>query len=398
MQPRSLRLLSLLALTVAAFLVFAQAAFAAGPPVRKIVRFRAGFVNAPARDALAKHGGRTIKELRLVGGASVYLPSGAAAQQLAKDPNVLSIEDDIVVKALKRPARGGGGTQPAQQLPWGVNRIDADLVWPLTTADPIKVGIIDTGIDSTHPDLVANIKGGVSEVSYTTSWNDDNGHGTHVAGITAAANNTIGVVGAAPNADLYAIKVLNRNGSGYLSDIISGLDWAVANGMQVVNMSLGTSTYSSSLDLACRRTAAAGVVEVAAAGNDGPYANSVDYPGACSGVIAVGATDSNNNIASFSSRGPQVAVSAPGVSIYSTYKGGGYSTLSGTSMASPHVTGSVALMLTQAPGAYDANADGFWQPAEVKSKLQATARDLGAAGFDNNFGAGLVRANLAVQP
>ncbi len=384
------RALTVLVLVAILLLALATPAFAVGAPVRKIVVFRSGFLNDQALAALTKHGGTLIKPLPLVDGAAVYLPSEASAKALGLDVSVARVEDDIVLTALAKPTKPAP-SQPAEILPWGINRIGAPLVWPTTTADPIKVGIVDTGIDITHPDLAANVKGGRSFVGYTTSYQDDNGHGTHVAGIVASIDNTIGVIGVAPQADLYAIKVLDRRGSGYLSDIISGLDWAASNGIQVVNMSLGTNTYSALFDQAVARTSAAGVVQVAAAGNDGPGA--VDYPGAFPSVIAVGATDSNNVIASWSSRGPQVAVAAPGVSIYSTYKGGGYQTLSGTSMASPHVAGTVALMLTQP----DPDLNG-WEPTEVKSKLQATALDLGTAGFDTAYGSGLVRANLAVAP
>jgi subtilisin len=378
-----------------ALLALAQPAF--GSPLRKIVVFKPGFYSDRAAASLTRHGATVGKKLALVGGAAIFVPDQATADAIAADPAVAFVEDDARVRALARPNRGGGGGTPPQQTPWGITRIGAPSVWATTNSgDPIKVGIVDTGIQTNHPDLQANIKGGVTFVSGTTTYNDDNGHGTHVAGIVAALNNTQGVVGVAPLADLYGIKVLDRNGSGYVSSIIQGLDWAVANKMQVINMSLGSSSYSASFDLACQRVAAAGIVDVVAAGNSGPGANTVDYPGKFSSCIAVGATDSNNNIASFSSRGPEVAVSAPGVSVYSTYKGSAYATLSGTSMASPHVTGTVALMLTHAPSAvWDTDHDGVWDPAEVKAKLQSTALDLGTTGFDTSFGWGLVRANLA---
>jgi len=274
----------------------------------------------------------------------------------------------------------------------------ADAVWASYTGDPVKVAVVDTGIDTSHPDLLGNLKGGMSAVSYTSSYNDDNGHGSHVAGTIAAVDNSVGVVGVAPAADLYAVKVLDRRGSGYLSDIVEGLQWSVANGIDVVNMSLGTSAYSLAFDTAVQETIASGVVVVAAAGNSGPGANTVGYPAKFAGVIGVSATDSSNNIASFSSRGAEVDLAAPGVSIYSTYKKKGYATLSGTSMASPHVAGVAALVLTAPIGADDLDADGVWDPSEVELRLERTAQDLGAAGFDTNYGNGLVRADLAVIP
>jgi len=372
----------------------AQASDASG---RKIVVFQTG-LNDAAKDEIVRYaGGVKLKNLDLIGAKAVYLPPKAEAA-LARQAGVLRIDDDVVVEAL---IRGGIAakptpTQPSEVLPWGVDRIDADLVWGTTTGDPIKVAIVDTGIDVKHPDLIDNLKGGVSAVGYTSSYNDDNGHGTHVAGIAAAIDNEIGVIGVGPKIDLYAVKVLNRRGSGYLSDVIEGLDWAVANGMQVVNMSLGTGSNIQSFHDAVIAAKNAGVVVIAAAGNSG---GSVIYPAAYSEAIAVSATDQNNVIASWSSRGPEIDLAAPGVSIYSTYKGTGYATLSGTSMAAPHVAGSAALVLNTPVGEYyDVNLNRKWDPDEVQKKLQDRAVDLGNAGFDNLYGWGLVNAYNAVQP
>lgn len=363
-------------------------------PVRKIVVLDPALREQAVRELLSRHGASQARALPLIDGTVAYLPNTAAARALEHEAGVLSVEDDIVIRALAKPAP----VPAAQTVPWGVLRILAPAAWGVTTGDPVKVGIIDTGIDASHPDLSVNLKGGVSCVVYTSKYADDNGHGTHVAGIVAAVDNGLGVVGVAPQADLYAIKVLDRKGSGYLSDIIRGMDWAVANGMHVVNMSLGTNTYSAAFALAAERVARAGVVQVAAAGNDGPGADTVDYPGAFPHVLAVGATASNDVIASFSSRGAQVAVAAPGVSIHSTYKSGTYATLSGTSMAAPHVTGTVALVLTRSVGTWDADGDGRWDPDELGACLRSTSLDLGLPGSDTAYGAGLVSADKAVAP
>lgn len=361
---------------------------------RAIVVFDTPAVNQAAMSHIQALGGVKVKDLPLVNGAVVYLPSKAAEHAVAALSGVRYVQPDVEVQAYGKPA----AAQPAQVLPWGIDRVNADVVWGTYTADPIKVAVVDTGIDLAHPDLLANVKGGFSAVSYTSSYKDDNGHGTHVAGIVAGADNTIGVVGVAPAADLYAVKVLDRRGSGWVSDIITGLQWAIDNNMQVVNMSLGSSTYSATFDAAIQQVIASGVVVVAAAGNSGPGSNTVGYPAKFAGVIAVSATDSGDTIASFSSRGPEVDIAAPGVSIYSTYKGGKYATLSGTSMASPHVAGVAALVLTSPIGSDDLNGNGTWQPNEVERRLERTAQDLGSSGFDTNYGNGLVRADLAVQP
>ena len=363
------------------------------PMARKIIVFKSGVLNEPAREALlAKFGAVKTKDLTLIDGKAVLLPPKAEAA-LASQTGVLRIDDDVEVFALARPIKiEAVKPQPAEVLPWGVDRIDAEKVWTTTTADPIKVAIVDTGIDVTHPDLKDNLKGGVSTVWYTTSYNDDNGHGTHVAGITAAIDNTIGVIGVGPQIDLYAVKVLDRRGSGYLSDVIEGLDWAIQRGMQVVNMSLGTASNVLSFKEAVQRVNGAGIVQVAAAGNSG---GAVIYPAAYPEVIAVSATDKTDTIASWSSRGPEVDLAAPGVDIYSTYKGSTYKTLGGTSMAAPHVTGAAALVLTQIAKC-DADLNGSCSPTEVQQRLETTAEDLGITGRDNLYGAGLVDAEKAV--
>lgn len=361
---------------------------ASDEPVRKIVVFNNGAVNEAARDNLIKNfGGVKVKDLDLIDGRAVLLPPRSVAA-LENDPQVLRVDDDILVEALGQSVV----IQAAQVLPWGIDRVDADLAWDTTTGDVVKVGVIDTGIELAHPDLSTNIKGGYNAINSRKSANDDNGHGTHVAGIIGALNNTIGVVGVGPAIDLYAIKVLGASGSGYLSDVIEGLDWAVANGLQVVNMSLGSSSNVQSFADAVAAAKAAGLVMVAAAGNSGA---AVSYPAAYPEVIAVSATNSNDVLASFSSRGPEVDLAAPGVSIYSTYKGKTYKTLNGTSMASPHVAGAAALLLS-VPAKCDTDLSGACSPDEVQSRLESTARDLGVAGKDDLYGFGLVDVGAAI--
>ncbi len=369
-------------------------ASAAPASERYIVTFDSADHGAAVKQ-IGKLGGTKVKDLRIVNGAVFKLPSRASAKAVRALAGVNTVELDAIQYAYKgKPVP----PPPAESLPWGVDKIDADLVWPTYLGTSIKVGIIDTGIDITHPDLAANIKGGVSCVDYTTSFNDDNGHGSHVAGTVAAVDNTIGVIGVAPSASLYGIKVLNRSGRGYTSDIIEGMQWAIDNNMDVINMSLGGPTYVEAYETATNAVLDAGVVFVAAAGNEGPEEDTVGYPAKFEGVIAVAATDSADVVASFSSRGPEVDVAAPGVSIFSTTKSGGYATMSGTSMAAPHVTGAVALVL-QSPIAgksWDLDGDGRWDPLDVERRLESTSLDLGTTGFDTAYGWGRIRANLAI--
>ncbi|MBE0475689.1 MAG: S8 family peptidase [Coriobacteriia bacterium] len=395
---------AVLALALAAVVLAAAVPVSAAPSAggsRKIVVFRSGEVEGGALQRIERLGGVRLKSLPMIGAAAVWLPDAAAGRAVGRLAEVERVEDDIVLHALAKPEvkpSKPGKPQPAQTLPWGVDRIEADLAWATSTADPVKLAVVDTGIDPSHPDLVDNLKGGVSTVAYTSKYRDDNGHGSHVAGIAGAVDNGVGVVGVGHAVDLYAVKVLDRNGSGYLSDVIEGLQWSAANGMQVANMSLGTSTYSASFASAVKAAHDAGVVLVAAAGNSGPGADTVSYPARFPEVIAVSATTSSDALASYSSTGPSVELAAPGSSIYSTYKGSTYKTLSGTSMASPHVAGTVALLLDTPVAGHDANGNGRWDLAEVRAKLRAAAEDLGPAGWDAGFGYGLVRADRAVAP
>mgnify|MGYP000642789708 CR=1 FL=1 len=353
---------------------------------RKIVVFDESFVNTPAKEALLQQfGGVIVKHLHLLNGASVYLPP-QAERALGRLSQVVRIDEDIVVTASGKPAKPPSPS-PAEVLPWGVDRIEADLAWTTATGAGVRVGILDTGIDLDHPDLAANVKGGINCISPRKNADDDNGHGTHVAGIVAAVHNTIGVVGVAPEVSLYAVKVLAKNGTGFLSDIIEGLDWCVANGIRVANMSFGSSVGNQSFHDAISRAYNAGVVLVAAAGNEsGP----VSYPAKYPEVIAVSAVgrnaDGSLSFASFSNFGPEIDLAAPGVSVFSTYRNGTYATMSGTSMAAPHVTGVAALVLS---------AKGAMSPAALEGWLKSTAEDLSLP--PEQQGAGLIRADAAVQ-
>ena len=354
-----------------------------------------GFKDKPDIALIKQHGGDIKHEYTIITAVACSLPE-KACDALKKHPKVEYVEPDIEMHTLQ------------QVLPWGVERIGANLVHPYNNGSFVKIAILDTGIDYTHPDLAANYRGGVDYVEDDLDPLDDNGHGTHVAGIIAAVDNDVGVVGVAPEAELYAVKVLDRQGRGGLSDVIAGIDWAVRNNMDVISMSLGTSTYSASLETACSNAYNAGVVLVAAAGNSGdgdPTTDEYSYPAAYESVIAVGATDDTDTAPYWSNSGPYLELAAPGVSIYSTmptyrvtltpFYGLDYGTMSGTSMACPHVTGTVALVLNSPIGDYDLDGDGAWDPVEVRLRLNSTATDLGTAGWDTVYGYGLVNASKA---
>ncbi|BCV22475.1 aerolysin [Moorella sp. Hama-1] len=286
-----------------------------------------------------------MRELPLVHALVARLPEESKVmEELSLNPGIRLIEDDFQVRTVALPA--ARIEQAQQTVPWGVERIDAPKAWQVATGGKVKVAVLDTGLDAGHPDLAANVRGRKNIKFPGWPAGDGSGHGTHVAGTIAALNNNFGVVGVAPQAEIYGVKIFDRLGNGYISDIVAGLDWALQNKMQVVNMSFGTTRPSKTLEEAVSKCVQAGMVLVAAAGNEGKD-NSVMYPARYPGVIAVSAIDQHDNLASFSSRGPEVTVTAPGVDILSTYPGGKYRTMSGTSMACPHATGVAALILAQ---------------------------------------------------
>jgi subtilisin len=227
------------------------------------------------------------------------------------------------------------------------------------------------------------------------SAKDDNGHGTHIAGVIAAVNNDIGVIGTGPKIHLYAVKILDKKGRGWLSDLIEGLDWCIDNEMQVVNMCFGSYYDNQSFHDAIIEAYLAGITLVASAGNNGEYDGFIEYPAKYPETIAVSAVDQYGNFASFSSFGPEIDLIAPGVDIKSTYKKGSYEFMSGTSMSAPHVTGVVALLLKTKVTGYDFDRDKRWDPYEIKVKLKATAEALGLDPVKQ--GAGLVRADFAIH-
>ena len=364
-----------------------------------------GFEGKPDPSIVHAHGGRIKYQYTIINAIAAEMP-GQAINALKNNPKIEYVEIDQEVHVL------------GETLPWGVDRIDAELVWNGTedgcdvtpgsnAGDGIKVAILDTGIDYDHPDLNNNVVGGESFVDYTTDYMDDNGHGTHCAGIVAAEDNDIGVIGVAPEADLYGVKVLDSEGRGYESDVVAGAEWAVDNGMQIISMSLGSDSGLPSLHAALDNAYAAGLLSVAATGNDGNppgKGDNVDYPARYDTVIAVAATNQNDERAKWrggtgSSTGPDVELAAPGDKIYSTLRDNTYGTKSGTSMACPHVAGTAALvMASPIDSAYDFNENGSWDNDEVRQKMDDTAQDLGDAGRDNLYGYGLVDAEAAASP
>lgn len=331
---------------------------------------------------------RVRRVYRLIPAAAAHLDPGAL-QTLLEDPRVDYVEPD----RIGRPTGTGDG-RPVQRTPWGVERVRAPEAWPRTRGEGVAVGVLDTGVDPGHPDL--ELAGGFNAVTGSTDrseWTDDaptcGAHGTRVTGIVGARDDAAGVVGVAPGADVYAVRVFDPEEIGIsgcfllFSDLIAGLQWSVEEGLDVVNMSLSGSNPSFALEDALRATAAAGVLPVASAGNT---AGRVAFPAAYPTVLAVSATTRADTLAGFSSRGPEVEVTAPGVNVVTDRGGGVTARFSGTSASAPHVAGAAALVRALAPGL---------EPAGVRALLRRTARDLGPAGRDDAFGAGLLDAAAA---
>ncbi|MEW6308623.1 MAG: S8 family peptidase [Bacillota bacterium] len=370
------RVISLL-ITAALFIALGMPALGAPAAASNRVAILIGFHGTPDPALVESLGGKVTFAYRYVPAVAATVPE-VILGALRGNAKVAYVEPDGKCYAM------------AQTLPWGVDRIDADLVHATANKGTgVKVAILDTGIALAHEDL--RVWGGANFISTATSYDDDNGHGTHCAGIVAALDNTVGVIGVAPEAELYAVKVLDSAGSGSWSTVAAGIEWAITNKMQIISMSLGGSQGSTTLEAACKKAWDAGILLVAAAGNSGNAGgrnDTVNYPAKYPTVIAVAATDSSDKRPSWSSTGPAVELAAPGVSIPSTYIGNTYKALSGTSMACPHVAGVAALVWRAHPTLTN---------QQVRDKMNATAIDLGVVGRDTWYGFGLVYAPSAVR-
>lgn len=303
-------------------------------------------------------GARGFVYRNTIRGFSAKMPEHAAARMAANNPNIAYYEKDQIAYALVQgKPGGGGGAQPPQQTPWGITRVGGARSGATGAA-----WVIDSGIQQDHPDLNVDTARSANFVSKgKDTVEDGDGHGTHVAGTIAALDNDIGVVGVAPGALVVGVRVLDNRGSGTVSGVIAGVDYAAANFQpgDVANMSLGGGA-STALDQAVENAASQGLIFALAAGNESSDANTksparVNHPN----VWTVSASDSNDGFASFSNFGnPPIECAAPGVGVLSTYIGSDYRTLSGTSMASPHVAGLLLFGTPTLSGTVSGDPDG----------------------------------------
>lgn len=284
-------------------------------------------------------------------------------------------------------------SEAGEVIDWGVKAVNAPAAWAKgITGKGVIVAVLDTGCDPDHRDLKDRIVGGKDFTSSRIGWKDFNRHGTHCAGTVGASGNGWGLKGVAPEYSLLVGKVLSDQGSGSVDGIARAIDWATINKADVISMSLGGPGSDGWIPPALERAEAAGVIVVAAAGNEGPGQNTCGFPGQYKQTIAVAAVDSQDRTAAFSSRCPAVFTAAPGVQIQSTLPGGLFGVMSGTSMATPHVAGLAALWVQAHPEIPKKDRPAAWRKA-----LQASCKDLPPAGRDTATGYGFPDAAKLIE-
>ncbi|HQP50210.1 MAG TPA: S8 family serine peptidase, partial [Spirochaetota bacterium] len=378
---------------------------------RIIVRYRS---SAQGAAAAARHGSRVIRQFSQTGITVQSLKSGESVSsgiaRLRRDPSVLYAEPDYVLEAVSTP------NDPDYNSLWGLTQIHCPEAWDYTSGSrEVIVAVVDTGVDYTHPDLAANIWTNTGEIpdngidddgngyvddihgynffSYNNNPFDDNGHGTHCAGtIGAAGDNGTGVIGVSPSVSIMALKFLSAGGTGYTSDAIKCIAYAVANGARVLSCSWGGGYYSEALFDAIESARSQGVTVVIAAGNNGTNNDAAPfYPASYSSenIISVGASTPGDINAYFSNYGMEsVDVFAPGTGILSTFPGGGYRYLDGTSMAAPHVTGAVAMYLA---------SDSEITPASLRNIVMSSSDKIDAFAGKCVSGGRLNTAKLVIE-
>lgn len=344
---------------------------AANPTER--VEVNVGYSEDSGRQATVEAADEVHREFAF-GALTIELPP-QAIDQLQNRPDIRYVEDNETMEAF-------------QETPSGITRVGAPTAHANTTGSGGSIAIIDTGIDPSHEDLEANLGEGVAFIDCTgsgcaTEWDDDNNHGTHVAGTAGALDNDIGVIGVAPNVMLHAVKVLGSDGTGPFSEVAAGIEWTADQGIDVGTLSLGADQDSNVVEDACQYATEQGTLLVAAAGNSGPCTDCVEFPAAFDDCLAVSATDGNDDVAQFSSTGPEIELAAPGVDVLSTIPGDEYASFSGTSAAVPHVAGGGALLM----------ANGF-SNSEARAQLTETAENIGLENTEQ--GNGLVDIAAAV--
>ncbi len=363
--------------------------------IQKIVQCKGGIAEEVCKEELLNHGVAIVSDMQNTMFFAVCVSTQEALDHVAKLARVEAVEDNpprtlsyLHESNILRNLQFGDPI-----VPYGVDLVKAREFWALYGAKGagIKVCIIDTGLLATHEDVIdADISGSEDEQLVTPWFADRISHGTHVTGTIAARDNSVGIVGVAPEVSIYVARVFNDGGEFLVSDLVSALNACRDAGVNIINMSLGGPIESSAERSVIRSLKNAGILMVGAAGNNAEKGNDLHYPAAYEDVISVGAVNQNLHIATFSSHNTNVDIVAPGVDIVSmgSIFDRSYMQLSGTSMATPHVSAVAALLWSQFPAA---GADA------IRTAMEATARDLGACGADRLFGKGMVDTMAAAS-
>lgn len=281
----------------------------------------------------------------------------------------------------------------SETIDWGLTAFNIPEAWRTTSGKNIKVAVLDTGASLNHPDLIGQIFTAKDFTGSSSGPHDNNGHGTHCAGIVSGNKNDSGIIGVAPECKLLVGKVLNDEGAGSASWISEGIKWAANSGADIISMSFGSSSADKAIMAAIKYAYSKGCYLVAAAGNEGPGENTTNYPANMKECISVAAVDRSNLAAKFSSRG-KVNIAAPGVDVTSCWPPKGYAKLSGTSMATPFVAGVLALVLSAL------KAENIKYKAlvgKITDTFYKTAVDAGKSGIDTTYGWGLIEPNSALR-
>ena len=327
-----------------------------------------GFADIPDVGLILRSGGEVLHVYSIIPAVHASLPV-SAVESLRRNPEITYIQGNGMLE------------ESGQIVSWGVERVGAPQAWVQSTGEGVKVAVLDTGVG---PNDDLTVHGGYDFVNNDANASDDYGHGTMLAGIIAASSNSIGVVGVAPGAHIYAVKILDSQGHGSVAFAIQGIEWAISNNMQIISMSWTLNDENFALRDALQVAYSRGILLVAASGNDG---TSVESPAFYTEVIAVSAIDQNNVLSSFSCVGPKNELTAPGEMIYSTYLNNGLGVGNGTSMAAAFVSGAAALIWAKNPSLTN---------IQVRHVLDDTAVDLYTSGRDIYYGFGLVNASAAV--
>lgn len=364
---------------------------AAAAPGRMIVKFKS---DAARKAFHASHGTKTIKRIAALN--LDVINTATSRGVITGDKNVVYAEPDYIYETNFEP------NDPSYKDQYALKNTEASQAWDITKGDSnLVIAIIDTGIDLDHPDLKDKLVPGYNAVNPALSADDDNSHGTHCAGITAATtNNGVGIAGLAANCKLMPVKVMTAQGSGTTDAIADGITWAVDHGANVISMSLGGPGGGQAMTDAVKYALSKNVPVIAAMGNNGT--NQMSYPAAIPGVLAVGASDNQDKIARFSQYGRWISVVAPGVNILSTTPNHdnylnksypatitkNYSLMSGTSMATPYVAGLVGLIRSKYPQL---------NPAEIKARVEKSCDKVqGLTAYDDHYGYGRINARKAL--